>query len=83
MDELAALVAHHMEAGDETLEAARWSARAAHWAGHGQPAESLRLWRNVMVLVEGLEESEETAALAVASRLQQLQYAWRLGHGQR
>jgi adenylate cyclase len=79
MDELAALVAHHMEAGDEMLEAARWSARAAHWAGHGQPAESLRLWRNAMVLVEGLEESEETAALAVASRLQQLQYAWRLG----
>jgi adenylate cyclase len=79
MDELAALVAHHMEAGDERLEAARWSARAAHWAGHGQPAESLRLWRNAMVLVEELEENEETAALAVASRLQQLQYAWRLG----
>ena len=33
LDELAALVAHHMEEGDEALEAARWSARAAYWAG--------------------------------------------------
>jgi adenylate cyclase len=79
MDELAALVAHHMEEGGEPLEAARWSARAAYWAGSSQPAESQRLWRKTMELVEGLEESEETAALAVASRLQQLQYAWRLG----
>ena len=36
-DELAALIAHHMEEGGETLEAARWSARAAYWAGQ-QPA---------------------------------------------
>ena len=79
LDELAALVAHHMEEGGEPLEAARWSARAAYWAGSSQPAESQRLWRKTMELTEGLEESEETAALAVASRLQQLQYAWRLG----
>ena len=37
-DELAALIANHMEEGGETLEAARWSARAAHWAGQ-QPAQ--------------------------------------------
>jgi adenylate cyclase len=79
MDELAALVAHHMETGGEGLEAARWSARAAYWAGSSQPSEAQRLWRAVMRLVEELEENEETAALAVASRLQQLQYAWRLG----
>jgi class 3 adenylate cyclase/tetratricopeptide (TPR) repeat protein len=79
MDELAALVAHHMEEAGEKLEAARWSARAAYWAGSSQPLEAQRLWRKVMELVEELEESEEVAALAVASRLQQLQYAWRLG----
>jgi adenylate cyclase len=79
LDELAALVASHMEAGGETREAARWSARAAHWAGNSQPAEALRLWRKVMELVADMEEDEETAALAVASRLLQLQYAWRLG----
>jgi class 3 adenylate cyclase/tetratricopeptide (TPR) repeat protein len=79
LDELAALVAHHMEAGGETLEAARWSARAAHWAGHTRPQDALRLWRQVTALVESLEEDGETAALAVSSRMLQLEYAWRLG----
>ena len=32
-----------------------------------------------MELVDGLDESDETASLAVSSRLLQLQYAWRLG----
>jgi class 3 adenylate cyclase/tetratricopeptide (TPR) repeat protein len=79
LDELAALVAHHMEAGDETLEAARWSARAAHWAGHTRPQDALRLWQRVTALVAELEEDEETTALAVSSRMLQLEYAWRLG----
>ncbi len=79
LDELAALVAHHMEAGGEALEAARWSARAAYWAGHTRPQDALRLWQRVTALVDELEESEETAALAVSSRLLQLEYAWRLG----
>jgi len=79
LDELAALVAHHMEAGGETLEAARWSARAAHWAGHTRPQDALRLWRRVTALAGELEENEETLALALSSRMLQLEYAWRLG----
>jgi class 3 adenylate cyclase/tetratricopeptide (TPR) repeat protein len=79
LDELSALVAHHFEEGGETLEAARWSARAAYWAGHSQPRDAMRLGRTTMELVAELEEDEETVALAVASRLFQLQYAWRLG----
>lgn len=78
-DELAALIANHLEEGRETLEAARWFARAAHWTGHSQPRDALRLWRQVTDLVAELEESEETLALAVSSRLLQLDYAWRLG----
>ncbi len=78
-DELAALIAHHMEEGGETLEAARWSARAAYWTGTSQPADALRLWRRVTELSEELEESEETTALGVMSRLLQLDFAWRLG----
>ena len=68
-----------MEAGGETLEAARWSARAAYWAGSSRPQDALRLWRKVMELTEDVEESEETTAMAVMSRLLQLDYAWRLG----
>ncbi|MFN8217649.1 MAG: adenylate/guanylate cyclase domain-containing protein [Solirubrobacterales bacterium] len=78
-DELSALIAQHFREGEQTLEAARWSARAAHWTGHSRPRESLRLWHEVMELADQLEESEETAALAVSSRLLQLQYAWRVG----
>jgi class 3 adenylate cyclase/tetratricopeptide (TPR) repeat protein len=78
-DELAALIASHMEAGGVTLEAARWSARAAYWAGSSRPQDALRLWRKVMELAGELEESEETTAMAVMSRLLQLDYAWRLG----
>ncbi len=78
-DELAALVAHHLQKGGETREAARWSARAAFWAGHSQPREAQRLWRTVMELAPELEEDEESAALSVASRLQLLDLAWRLG----
>ena len=78
-DELAALIASHMEQGGETLEAARWSARAAYWTGTSRPADALRLWRTTMELADDLEESEETTALAVMSRLLQLDMAWRLG----
>jgi tetratricopeptide (TPR) repeat protein len=39
----------------------------------------VRLWEAVTRLAGELEDNEETQALAVASRLQQLDYAWRLG----
>ena len=68
-----------MEAGGETLEAARWSARAAYWTGSSRPRDALRLWREVTELADELEENEETTALAVMSRLLQLDFAWRLG----
>ncbi|MGV1049840.1 MAG: adenylate/guanylate cyclase domain-containing protein [Solirubrobacterales bacterium] len=79
LDELAGLVGHHMAEGGETLEAARWFARAAHWAGHSQPRDALRLWQRVTALTAELEEDEETIALALLSRMLQLEYAWRLG----
>ena len=78
-DELAALIAQHLELGGETLEAARWYARAAHRAGYGHPQDALRLWEKVSELASELPEDEETAALGVFSRLLQLDYAWRLG----
>jgi class 3 adenylate cyclase/tetratricopeptide (TPR) repeat protein len=79
LDELAALVAHHLETGGETLEAARWSARAAHWAGHSRPQDARLLWQKVTELTSELDETDETAGLAVLSRMLQLDYAWRLG----
>ena len=78
-DEQAALIAQHFEQGGAMLEAARWNARAAHWAGYSHPRDALRLWGKVTELTTELPESEETAALGVFSRLLQLDYSWRLG----
>lgn len=78
-DELAALVASHWEKGGDPLEAARWAAKAAFWAGASQPHEALRLWATVTRLTDDLEESEETVALGLSSRLLQLDFAWRIG----
>jgi adenylate cyclase len=79
LDELAALVARHMEVGGEIREASRWFARAAHWAGHTRPQDALRLWQQVTALTDRLEDVDETRALALSSRMLQLEYAWRLG----
>jgi class 3 adenylate cyclase len=79
-DELAALIADHQKQGGEPLEAARWSARGAYWAGHSRPHDALRLWHQAMELADELDaEEEEVANLAIHSRLLQLQYAWRVG----
>ncbi len=79
LDERAALLAHHWEAAGEALEAARWSARAAAWAGLNDIAEAIRNWRKVGELVQSLPDSEEAIALAVSSRVWRLNYGWRLG----
>jgi class 3 adenylate cyclase/tetratricopeptide (TPR) repeat protein len=79
LDERAALVAGHWEAAAETLEAARWHARAAAWAGTSDPAEALAQWRRVRELTDGLPESAETTALGLAARIFLLHYGWRLG----
>ena len=65
LDERAALLAQHWEAAGETLEAARWHARAAAWSGTGDPTQALRHWRKVRELADALPESEETVALGL------------------
>jgi class 3 adenylate cyclase/tetratricopeptide (TPR) repeat protein len=79
LEELAGLVAHHFEEAGEDREAARWYSRAAHWAGHSQPREAIRLWRRVTELADGLERDPESVHMSLFSRMLQLEYAWRLG----
>jgi class 3 adenylate cyclase/tetratricopeptide (TPR) repeat protein len=78
-DERAAQIADHLKQGGETLDAARWSARGAHWAGHSRPRDAMRLWHETMELAAQLEVNEESDALGIASRLAQIQFAWRVG----
>jgi class 3 adenylate cyclase/tetratricopeptide (TPR) repeat protein len=79
LDEWAALLAHHWERAGETLEAARWNARAGAWTGTNDPTASLRHWRKVRELTDSLPDSEETAALGLSARIQSLSYGFRLG----
>jgi class 3 adenylate cyclase/tetratricopeptide (TPR) repeat protein len=79
LEEMAALIANHMELGGQTRDAARWSARAAYWAGTSRPGDALRLWRKTMELTAQLEQDTEAEGMAVMSRLLQLDFAWRLG----
>lgn len=79
LEERAALLAQHWEAAGETLEAARWHARAAAWSGHGDPAQALEHWRKVRELADTLPESAETVALGLESRISWLNYGFRVG----
>ena len=79
LDERASLIAHHYELGGELLDAARWNARAAAWAGISQPVEATRRWRRVRALADQLEPTPETVDLGMNARLQLLGCHWRLG----
>ena len=79
LDERAALVAHHWEAAGKPLEAARWNARAAGWAGTNAAAEAFRHWKKVRELLDKVPESEETVGLGFAARGQILGFGWRMG----
>jgi class 3 adenylate cyclase/tetratricopeptide (TPR) repeat protein len=79
LDEWAALLAHHWESAGETLEAARWNARAGAWTGTNDPTASLRHWRKVRELTDSVPDSAETAALGLSARIQSLSYGFRLG----
>lgn len=79
-DELAALIANHWEQGGEPLEAARWNARAASWAGQNHHSDALRHWRAVRSLVAELPDSPDVAGLSFAASLWILQFGgWRMG----
>src|SRR5438128_4193232 len=79
LEERAALLAQHWEAAGETLEAARWHARAAAWAGYSDPTQALGHWSKVRELADALPESAETTALGLQARISLLNYGWRLG----
>ena len=62
-DEHAALLAHHWESAGERLEAARWHARAARWAGTNHPREAFSHWRGTRDCLEGAPESPDLLVL--------------------
>jgi class 3 adenylate cyclase/tetratricopeptide (TPR) repeat protein len=82
LDEHAALVAHHWAQGGDGLRAARWSRRAADWAGNSDPGAAVRHWRMVREHLAALEPSDEREDLAIASCLGILGVGAHLGLGE-
>jgi class 3 adenylate cyclase/tetratricopeptide (TPR) repeat protein len=75
----AALIAHHQEAGEEPLDAARWHHRAAEWVRPRDPGAALRHWHRVRALLEPVAETPESIELRVLSCTEILSYATRAG----
>ena len=61
------------------LEAARWSRRAAEWAGFSDPTEALRHWRRVRTFAAAAPESSEATELVLAACVWILRFGWRIG----
>jgi len=79
LDELSGLLAHHWEQAGEALEAARWSRRAAEWAGRSDIAQALRHWRKVRELLDQAPESPEAMSLGLLARARIIPVGYRLG----
>jgi class 3 adenylate cyclase/tetratricopeptide (TPR) repeat protein len=79
-EERASLIGHHLESAGDLLAAARWYVRAARWEGSENPAEALRWWQKVRLLLGEIgDTSEELLTLSVTSGVQVLNLSWRLG----
>jgi class 3 adenylate cyclase/tetratricopeptide (TPR) repeat protein len=65
LDEKAALLAHHWEQAEESLEATRWHHRAAQWMYTRNPIHMLQHAQKVRELLAEVPESPETLELRV------------------
>ncbi|MBI4518718.1 MAG: AAA family ATPase [Deltaproteobacteria bacterium] len=79
LDERASLVAHHFEAAGEALDAARWYARAAEWAGMNAPVEACRHWERVRGLLQADATGDGAAEIAFKARARLPAASFRVG----
>jgi adenylate cyclase len=77
--ERAALLAYHWESAGDNLEAARWSRRAAEWAGSNDPDTAQRYWRKVRELLAAGPDTEEACSLRIIACAQGLNLGFRVG----
>jgi adenylate cyclase len=66
-DEEAALVAHHWQAAEEPLRAARWHRRAAEWSESNAPSSAVAHWRAVRRLAAEIVDPAESARLRIGA----------------
>jgi adenylate cyclase len=77
--EFAGLLAHHYEAAGRLADAANQAARAARWVGTTDPAQAIKHWHQVRVLLQKLERSPESDPLRAMASGQLALLGWREG----
>lgn len=77
LEELAALVAHHLEAAELPADAARWQTRAARWAERTSPHVGMSHWQAARRLADAAGPSGDRSG--VDARIGILNQAWRVG----
>jgi adenylate cyclase len=79
LDERAPLVAAHLEAAGEMLEAARWHIRAAAHTARTDVHDAVRRWRGALTLLETAPEDDDGLRLGVTARIRLAQYGAKTG----
>ncbi len=79
LDELAALLAHHYQAGEQHINAARWHKRAAEWAGKSDINAEVTHWQQVRKLAGKEVAHADSAPLLIAACSAMLAHGWRTG----
>lgn len=79
LDEFAGLLAYHYEAAGQLLDAANYAARAARWVGSTNPAQAIKHWEKVRLLMQGQPRSEANDKLRIMASGQIAWLGWREG----
>jgi class 3 adenylate cyclase/tetratricopeptide (TPR) repeat protein len=79
LDEFAGLIAYHYEASGQLLDAANYEARAAMWVGSTSPAQAIKHWQRVRLLMQEQAHSKANDALRIMASGQIAWLGWREG----
>jgi adenylate cyclase len=79
IDEFAGLISYHFESAGAFLEAADYAARAAKWLGSTNPAQAIKYWQQVRVLLQQQPRTPEIDSLRIFANAQIAWLGWREG----
>jgi tetratricopeptide (TPR) repeat protein len=79
LDEFAGLLAYHYEAAGQFRDAASYASRAATWVGSTNPAQAIKHWQKVRLLLRNQPRSDANDSLRIMSSAQIAWLGWREG----
>jgi tetratricopeptide (TPR) repeat protein len=78
-NEFAGLLAYHYEAAGRPADAAHYSARAAMWVGSTNPAQAIKHWEKVRLLLQDQSRSPAMDSQRIMANAQIAWLGWREG----